>query len=104
MLNAQHRPLKGLVFPNYTVYNYVLLGMLGLTYFWFIIVFVVNKVAERVFPMGKKDETGWLRSIFHWVMSFPTIVGYCLVELYAFLEITVRGKEVCKHGASKKEG
>lgn len=28
---------------------------------------------------------------------------YCVVELVAFLEVTIRGKSVCSHSASKKD-
>ncbi|RCN24694.1 hypothetical protein ANCCAN_29605 [Ancylostoma caninum] len=36
-------------------------------------------------------------------MTWPTITMYCVVELVAFLEVTVRGKSVCSHNASKKD-
>ena len=104
MLQLAGYPIKGLVIPNSTVFTYINLGMLGLQYFWFLIVFLVNKLAEPVFPNNQRDKTGILRNILHWILAWPTITAYCCIEVFAFLEVTLRGKEVCNHGASKKDG
>ena len=37
-------------------------------------------------------------------MMWPTMTAYCCVEVAAFLEVTIRGKAVCSHSASKKDG
>uniref|UniRef100_A0A914XKX4 Uncharacterized protein n=1 Tax=Plectus sambesii TaxID=2011161 RepID=A0A914XKX4_9BILA len=105
LLNAtEEGGATGLLIKEAHVFNYIMLGMLLLQYFWFAIVFLINRLAEPVFPDGLKDETGYIRSFFHYIMALPTIVGYCLVELYAFLEVSVRGKSVCQHVPSKKDG
>uniref|UniRef100_A0AC34PZD1 Uncharacterized protein n=1 Tax=Panagrolaimus sp. JU765 TaxID=591449 RepID=A0AC34PZD1_9BILA len=59
---------------------------------------------EPLFPNNQIDKTGILRNIFHFILTWPTILGYCFIEVFAFFEVTIRGKEVCNHGASKKEG
>ncbi|GMT22210.1 hypothetical protein PFISCL1PPCAC_13507, partial [Pristionchus fissidentatus] len=85
------------------LFSYLSLGFLALSYFEMACIFSVNKIAERTFPGGRKDDTPLWRSFFHWIGSVPTILMYCLVELFAFLEVTVRGKSVCSHSASKKD-
>lgn len=96
--------MEGYFVPSETVFNWILLGMLALQYVWFLAVFVLNKLAESTFPAGQRDNTGFFRNIIHWLLSWPTLTMYCLIELVAFLELTVRGKEVCSHNASKKDG
>ncbi len=104
MLNVQNLPIKGVLIPNSTVFNYILLGLLGLQYLWFLLAITINKIAEPIFPAGFSDRTGFVRQFLHWILSWPTMLAYCLIELFAFLEVTVRGKDVCRHGASKKDG
>nr|CDJ96837.1 Hypothetical protein CBG17510 [Haemonchus contortus] len=103
MLSAVNHGVWGLVIPSQDVFTWIMLGFLGLQYFWFLCVFLVNYLCQPVFPRGTKDETGVIRNIFHLVMTWPTITMYCIVELVAFLEVTVRGKSVCSHNASKKD-
>lgn len=43
----------------------------------------------QVFPAGTRDKTGFIRNIFHLVMTWPTITMYCVVELVAFLEVSL---------------
>lgn len=103
ILNTTEDKAEGLLLTAET-FIYIMLGMLGLQYVWFAFVFLINKWAEPTFPDGLKDETPFYRSFFHYIMTFPTVVGYCLVELYAFLEVSIRGKSVCQHVPSKKDG
>ena len=104
MLQAAGHKTKGVFIPSSSVFTYINLGMLALQYFWFFIVFLINKLVEPVFPQNQKDKTGFARNVLHWILAWPTITAYCCIEVFAFLEVTVRGKEVCNHGASKKEG
>ncbi len=104
LLRDQGQKTRGLVIPNQNTFTWIMLGFLGLQYFWFACVFAINKLAEPIFPRGARDETPFYVSIVHWVLSFPTMIGYCLVELAAFAEVTVRGKDVCSHSMSKKDG
>ncbi|RCN42172.1 hypothetical protein ANCCAN_11859 [Ancylostoma caninum] len=103
MLSAVNHGVWGLVIPSQDVFTWIMLGFLGLQYIWFFCVFLVNYLCEPVFPAGTRDKTGFIRNIFHLIMTWPTITMYCIVELVAFLEVTVRGKSVCSHNASKKD-
>ncbi|EPB79357.1 hypothetical protein ANCCEY_01516 [Ancylostoma ceylanicum] len=103
MLSAVNHGVWGLVIPSQDVFTWIMLGFLGLQYIWFFCVFLVNYLCEPVFPGGTRDKTGFIRNIFHLIMTWPTITMYCVVELVAFLEVTVRGKSVCSHNASKKD-
>ncbi|ETN80268.1 hypothetical protein NECAME_02400 [Necator americanus] len=103
MLSAVNHGVWGLVIPSQNVFTWIMLGFLGLQYIWFFFVFLVNYLCEPVFPAGTKDKTGFIRNVFHLIMTWPTITMYCIVELVAFLEVTVRGKSVCSHNASKKD-
>ncbi|KAI1730987.1 hypothetical protein Ddc_03710 [Ditylenchus destructor] len=99
-----NHPVEGLLIPNQSTFQWILLGLFIIQYFWFLSVFLINKLAEPVFPEGRKDETGFIRNIFHWIMCWPTITAYCIIEMAAFFEVTFRGKDVCSHNASKKDG
>ncbi|VDM61696.1 unnamed protein product [Angiostrongylus costaricensis] len=103
VLNAVNHGVKGLLISSQNNFTYIMLGFLGLQYFWFFCVFLVIYLCEPVFPARTRDRTGILRNIFHFIMTWPTITMYCLVEMAAFLEVTVRGKSVCSHNASKKD-
>ncbi|CAJ0583074.1 unnamed protein product, partial [Mesorhabditis spiculigera] len=104
MLSRTGHGVWGLVIPNQDAFTWIMLGFLGLQYVWFFCVFASSYACQPYFPQKIKDETGIIRNLFHFIMSLPTIIMYCLVELVAFLEVTVRGKSVCSHNASKKDG
>lgn len=103
MLNAVNHGTHGIVIPNNKCFTIIMFSFLGLQYIWFATVFLVNYLCQPVFPRQTKDKTGIIRNIFHLIMTWPTMVMYCCVELVAFLEVTVRGKSVCSHNASKKD-
>ncbi|CAJ0573432.1 unnamed protein product, partial [Mesorhabditis spiculigera] len=92
------------LFEGNNIFTWINLGLLGLQYFWFLVVFLINALCEAVLPpYSGRTKIGFFRSFFHWIMCVPTIVMYCLVELDAFLEVSIRGKAVCSHSASKKD-
>ncbi|CAI4232561.1 unnamed protein product [Auanema sp. JU1783] len=103
ILSAVDHEIKGLVIPNQKTFTWIMLGFLGLQYVFFMFVFAINYLCQPVFPQKRRDKTGILRNIFHLIMSWPTIIMYCCVELVAFLEVTIRGKAVCSHNASRKD-
>lgn len=88
---------------NYTLFEYIMWGFLGLQYVWFLCVFLINRLAEPVYPCDAHDDTSHIRNLFHYLLMWPTITAYCIIEVFAFLEVTVRGKAVCSHSASKKD-
>ncbi len=49
-----------------------------------------------------KGLRGVTRGLLHWILMLPTILAYSFVELYSFLELAFRGKDVCKHNAASK--
>lgn len=104
MLYAEIVPSAGYLIPSSTIFGYILLGMLISQYIWFAVVFLTCRFAERSFPDSIKDKTHPARSAFHWLMVLPTLLGSAAIELWAFLEVTVRGKGACQHKASKKDG
>ncbi|CAB3399384.1 unnamed protein product [Caenorhabditis bovis] len=103
MLNAVDHGAHGLVVPNNKCFTIIMFSFLGLQYLFFAAVVAINYLCQPVFPRQTKDETGIIRNFFHWIMMWPTLVMYCCVELVAFLELTIRGKSVCSHSASKKD-
>ena len=44
-----------------------------------------------------------LRNLLHLALSPLVLLAYSMVELFALHEVMVKGKQVCKHGAAKKE-
>ncbi len=95
--------LTGLLVPDEKVFMWILAGILVLQYFWFAVVFLINKAAEPSFPDGMKYETLGFVTFFHLVSALPTIVGYCCIELWSFALLSIRGKSVCQHNPSKKD-
>lgn len=84
--------------PAYIIYiMYVLAGLQQLC---FLVAFIVDVAGPKL--MEIKEHISFVRNFFHWLFTPLVLVGYSLVELYALHEVMIRGKEVCKHGASEK--
>ena len=49
------------------------------------------------------ERISFVRNLYHWIVSPFVLTAYSIVELYALHEVMIRGKKVCKHGASKKD-
>ena len=75
-------------------------GFAGLQQLCFLVMFLLDVAGPRL--MNIKEHISFLRNALHWLLTPFVLIGYSLVELYALHEVMVRGKEVCKHGASKK--
>ncbi len=103
MLHLLGREKSGILVPNEAVFSWISIGVLGLQYFWFAMVFWLNRAAAMAFPDDMRDETNVIFCLFHWILTFPVILGYCCVELWGFMLLTTRGKSVCKHKPSKKD-
>jgi hypothetical protein len=43
-----------------------------------------------------------LTSFFHLIIFPLTLFSYSFVAFYGLMEVVFKGKQVCKHGASKK--
>lgn len=89
-----------------TVFMYITGGLFCLQYFWFFMVFLLNYAAESAFPEGYVECTRGkdiLLLFWHWLLTLPTVVAYCIIELLSFFEVAIRGKDVCEHKPSKKD-
>ncbi|XP_013382840.1 uncharacterized protein LOC106153447 [Lingula anatina] len=80
--------------------NYAMYGLAGLQQLAFLWVFMMDVFGPRL--MKVKEHISFVRNFLHFLLTPLVLLGYSLVEFYALHEVAVRGKEVCKHGASKK--
>ncbi len=75
-------------------------GLIGLQMFSFAIAFIIDVFIPRILNI---DECIFiLRNLFHFLMTPFVLIAYSFVEFYALHEVLIRGKKVCKHGASNK--
>jgi hypothetical protein len=84
-------------------YSYGMFATIGFQYFIFAWIFVLDRINIRLTVPRVEERISVIRNVFQWILSPVVILGYSLVEFYALHEVMVKGKEVCKHGASKKE-
>ena len=84
--------------PDYITYS--MYGIAGLQQLCFLVVFILDVAGPRL--MNIEEHISFIRNVLHWVLTPFVLIAYSLVELYALHEVMIRGKEVCKHGASKK--
>ncbi|CAF1128815.1 unnamed protein product [Rotaria sordida] len=79
----------------YTMYILILIQMLSFSIAFIIDIFICRllNIDECIFI---------LRNFFHFLMTPFVLIGYSFVEFYALHEVMIRGKKVCKHGASNK--
>lgn len=94
-----------LIENEFTFINYIFLALPVLYYVFNAWIMIVNRFAVKSFlhELGVVEKFGFFRQLAHWITFFPTQIFYSLIVLYGFFEILVKGKKVCKHGASKKE-
>ena len=78
---------------------------LSIAYICYLGIFVVNKIAVNTFlkELGLSEKIGICRDIVEVVLSPFVMIFYGVVAFYGFMEVAIRGKKVCKHGASKKQ-
>ena len=79
------------------------LSFLLLTYFTYAIFFFIDWKAPLLLEPKPVEKICFLRKFYHFLLSPLVLLAYSLVELYALHELLFLGKEVCKHGASKKQ-
>lgn len=66
----------------------------------FCIAFLIDVFIPRL--LNVDECVFFLRNVFHFVMTPVVLIAYSCVEFYALHEVMIRGKKVCKHGASNK--
>jgi cellulose synthase/poly-beta-1,6-N-acetylglucosamine synthase-like glycosyltransferase len=86
---------------NIPIYvSYVMYSLIAVQMFSFSIAFLIDIFIPKILNI---DECIFiLRNVFHFLMTPFVLIGYSIVELYALHEVLIRGKKVCKHGASNK--
>ncbi|ESP03073.1 hypothetical protein LOTGIDRAFT_110745, partial [Lottia gigantea] len=85
--------------PDYV--QYWIYGLAACQQLCFLIVFIIDVFATRV--LGVKEYICLARNILHWILTPFVLLAYSIVEFYALHEVAIRGKKVCKHGASNKD-
>ncbi|CAF1306414.1 unnamed protein product [Adineta ricciae] len=84
--------------PSYILYAMYTLATIQ--FMAFLIAFIIDAFIPRL--LNVNECIFFLRNLFHFCMTPFVLVAYSLVEFYALHEVMVRGKKVCKHGASNK--
>ena len=79
------------------------LSLLLLTYLTYAIFFFIDWKAPLLLDPKPVERICFLRNVYHFLVSPLVLLAYSLVELYALHELLFLGREVCKHGASKKQ-
>ncbi|CAF2349211.1 unnamed protein product [Rotaria sp. Silwood2] len=83
------------IYVSYAIYILISIQMLS-----FSIAFIIDIFIPRLLNINQCIF--FLRNCFHFLMTPFVLIGYSLVEFYALHEVMIRGKKVCKHGASNK--
>jgi hypothetical protein len=95
------------LFVSDELFAVICLVLLGTQYAFFLVATILVRWGLPVPGPGgnryNQDVKGVVRGLVHWVLMFPVVVAYSLVELYSFFELAVRGKNVCKHNAASKD-
>ena len=66
----------------------------------FLVAFIIDIFIPRL--LNVDECIFFLRNFLHFLLTPFVLIAYSLVELYALHEVMIRGKKVCKHGASNK--
>ena len=80
-----------------------MLVFLVFNYAVFALIFLLDRVTVRLTEPRVKERISFVRNLYQWIVSPFVLMAYSIVELYALHEVMIRGKKVCKHGASKKD-
>ncbi|KAM3145255.1 hypothetical protein pb186bvf_002583 [Paramecium bursaria] len=89
---------------NEAIIFYLKLAPLAIQYICFALIFIINnRSLYMIKHIGGTEQIGIIRNLFHFILAPIIIFIYGCVAFYALMEVAIRGKEVCKHGASKKE-
>lgn len=81
-------------------YFLILLGVFYLCVFWMIVLNIHGTRKLKI--IGVTENISFIRNFGHLISSLFVLIVYSWVAFYGFVEVFVRGKKVCKHGASQK--
>lgn len=84
-----------------TLLQWVAIGSLLSSYLCFGVFFVLDKVGTSI--AGIKEDISWWRNLLHWILSWPTLFMYNVVQVVSSLEGSLRGQAVITHNAAKKD-
>lgn len=84
-----------------TLLQWVAVGSLIFSYLCFGVFFILDAVACRI--GGIREEMSWPRNLLHWLLSWPTLLMYNLVQVVSSLEGSLRGQSVISHKAAGKD-
>lgn len=77
------------------------LGSLGVSYLSFAIMFYMDRRAVAL--IGIEENMPWWRNVLHWLLMWPTLLMYNIVQVFCSVEGSLRGEKVVSHNASKKD-
>jgi hypothetical protein len=85
------------------LYLYLMYSSLAIQYFIFAWIFILDRINVGSTVPRVVERISVVRNVCQWILSPIVVLGYSLVEFYALHEVMIKGREVCKHGASKKD-
>ena len=100
----------GHVFENifYPIHPHCIAGEIPslaiLTFLTNILMFLIDWKAPQFLVPKSNERISLIRNLYHLIMSPFVMLAYSVLEFYAFHELLIRGKKVCKHGAATKNG
>eukprot|EP00516_Mucochytrium_quahogii_P004679 CAMPEP_0203761288 /NCGR_PEP_ID=MMETSP0098-20131031/14404_1 /ASSEMBLY_ACC=CAM_ASM_000208 /TAXON_ID=96639 /ORGANISM=" , Strain NY0313808BC1" /LENGTH=543 /DNA_ID=CAMNT_0050655209 /DNA_START=1165 /DNA_END=2793 /DNA_ORIENTATION=+ len=95
--------------PDSAIYIYIGLGMYAVNYVLYLVILWMDKAIVRMLEEMEmveqhRERVGYIQGFMHWLMMFPSLAMYSVVEYIALWEITIYGKKVCGHKAAAKDG
>ncbi|CAF1560947.1 unnamed protein product, partial [Didymodactylos carnosus] len=80
--------------------SYFMYALFCIQMLTFLVAFIIDIFIPKL--LNVKECICFPRNLFHFLTTPFVLLGYSLVEFYALHEVVIRGKKVCKHGASNK--
>ena len=91
-----------IISSSHALYMYVPPAFSILTLLTNLLMFLIDWKAPQLLVPKQKERISLIRNLYHFIMSPFVMLAYAVLEMYAFHELLIRGKKVCKHGASSK--
>ena len=93
-----------IISSSHVLHRYVLPAFAILNFLTNVLMFLIDWKAPQLLVPKPKERISLIRNLYQFVMSPFVMLAYAVLELYAFHELLIRAKNVCKHGASSKKG
>ena len=88
---------------SHILHMYVLPACGILIFLTNLLMFLIDWKAPKLLVPKPKERISLIRNLYHLIMSPLVMLAYAVLGLYAFHEMLIRGKKICKHGASSKK-